>query len=119
MKILILSLLSSQIQIWQSNLIKLYLFYRNNVTVVERDYGSLGLQLEFADVIVDENTCVLIYDLADFKEQVDLEPISLKVLAMRQKFQMCWLLMLFPEEQKAGYVQVQFVIFFHLVVSSR
>ena len=83
---------------------KFCLPYRHDIMLLERNYSKVlcecdSMQLYYADLIVDEQTGIVLQQLQKLTETHEVEPVVNRITKLSLQFSQCWLI-LYPQKGK-------------------
>ncbi|XP_069127255.1 protein shortage in chiasmata 1 ortholog-like isoform X2 [Argopecten irradians] len=75
---------------------------RHNLTIMERDYDQIKSidEMYFADLVIDERTCVVVQSVHDMAEVWQYELFNSKILTLSLKFTTCWIIFYHSQKSK-------------------
>ncbi|CAH1775973.1 unnamed protein product [Owenia fusiformis] len=85
---------------------------RHDIIIVERDFNNMRIKqtdvtchLHFADILIDERTCVILVTMENLNDGPKLEKLVARVNALRLKFTTCFLILHsnYSQDRKAKY----------------
>ncbi|XP_033739197.1 protein shortage in chiasmata 1 ortholog-like [Pecten maximus] len=67
---------------------------RHNLMILERDYDQIRSidEMYFADLVIDEKTCVVVQSVQDMAEVWQYELLHSKIITLSLKFTTCWII---------------------------
>ncbi|XP_070564313.1 protein shortage in chiasmata 1 ortholog-like [Ptychodera flava] len=85
----------------------------HDIMIIERNYddlvhfyqshSNLSRPPYFADVIIDERTCIILQELTDLSHEGSVQPLISQVIAFSVKYNLCWVILHVQTTHKLKY----------------